>query len=184
MKNLIRNALLLAIAFNLAMTTLLVAQGLAITGNFSSQDFRLSPGGNSVGIDAYVVVINTNDIPIRVLITTETPDGVTVIVTEHDLNLEPAEQKRLDIVVEVDPQVALGEYSIAVTAKVLHEGDGIQAVGGGRQRAVLNVVGSASSGLLVILASIGGGLVLLVGIAYWVRRRTRGVHLSDNNSQL
>jgi hypothetical protein len=187
-----------ALMLYLLLPTSLSAQGLGITGNFSSQDFRLSPGESSTGIDAYVVVINTNETPIRVNVNTETPEGVTLSVAEYDFVLEVGGQKRLDITVQVGSQALLGEYTISIYAEAYREGDGIKVTGGGLQQATLTVVDlppvpsptdpsdsstDDNSSLLPLLGGVGGGLLLVTMIVLWVNRRTHWFHLPGKGSQ-
>ncbi len=189
---------ILILMLYLLLPTTLCAQGLAITGNFSSQDFKLSPGESSAGIEAYVVVINSNETPIRVNVNTETPEGVTLSVAEYDFVLEIGGQKRLDITVQVDPQALLGEYTIAIYAEAYREGDGIKVTGGGLQRATLTIVDlppvpaptdpnntstDDNSSILPLLGGIGGGLLLATMIVLWVNRRKHWFHLPGKGSQ-
>jgi hypothetical protein len=189
---------ILTLMLFLLLPTNLSAQGLAITGNFSSQDFELSPGESSAGIDTYVVVINTNETPIRVNVNTETPEGVTLSIAEYDFVLELGGQKRLDITVQVGPQVLLGEYTIAIYAEASVEGDGITVTGGGLQQTTLTVVDlppepppagpnntstDDNSSILPLLGGVGGGLLLVAMIVLWVNRRTHWFNLPGKGSQ-
>ena len=189
---------ILILMLYLLLPTTLSAQGLAITGNFSSQDFELSPGESSAGIDTYVVVINTNETPIRVKVNTDTPDGVTLSVAEYDFILEVGGQKRLDITVQVGPQVLLGEYTIAIYAEAYREGDGIKVTGGGLQQTKLTVVDlppvpsptdpsdsstDDNNSLLPLLGGVGGGLLLVTVIVLWVNKRTHWFNLPGKGSQ-
>lgn len=149
-----------------------IAQGIALTGNFSHQNFVLSPGETSADIDAYVIVINTGDISNRVKINTQVPQGVTLTVDEYDFVLEAGAQKRLDVVVQIDAQAILGEYTIGISAESYVEGEGIKVTGGGLQRASLNIVKPPSL-LLPILGGTMGGLALIAVIVFVVRRKTR-----------
>jgi hypothetical protein len=149
-----------------AISNLVLSQGLGFTGNFYNQTFVLSPGESSAGIDAYVVIVNTETSPVRVEITTRTPAGVTLSIPETEFNLSPNGKKQLDIVVNVSPDAKPGDYSIEVSATAYNAGLGIQVTGGGYQKAKLKIKGAGKSPLLV--AAIPICTLVLIGVLWLV----------------
>jgi len=147
------------------------AQGFALTGNFSRFGFELAPGKTSAGIEAYIIVINNNEAPVRVKIDTRTPQHVTITVPETDFMLDAGANKRLDVVVEVGKKAVPGEYEISISATPIREGEGIKISGGSAQRATLKVLKPGMSLLVIAVIVIGSLLVLAIVIWLLVIRR-------------
>ena len=74
-------AILIVLVLGLLLPAPVLAQGVGLSGNFYRQHFELSPGETSSGDDAYVVVSNPSDSPVRVKMVTEAPAGVTLLLT-------------------------------------------------------------------------------------------------------
>ena len=141
-------ALFFVLVLSLFLPALAQAQGLGFSGNFYRQHFELSPGETSPAADVYVVVSNPSDSTIRVKMTTQAPPGVTLLLPQDDFTLSPGGQQKLYININVSPEAAPGEYTIAVTAQAYREGTGIKVTGGGQQQATLTILGE--SGRVVI----------------------------------
>jgi len=146
-----------------------VAQGLGFSGDFYRQEYVLAQGETSGDIEAFVIVDNPGTEQINVKMHTETPDGVTIILPEEDFVLQPGGNRRLDVVVNVSKQAALGQFTITVWAEAYREGGGIQVAGGGMQKAKLTIV-KPSLNLALIIGG-AGGLVVLLALGFILARR-------------
>jgi hypothetical protein len=157
-----------------AISNLVLSQGLGFTGNFYNQTFILSPGESSEGVDAYVVIVNTETSPMRVEITTSTPPGVTLDITEREFVLSPNSKKQLDIIVDVNLDAKPGDYFVEVSATAYNAGLGIQVTGGGYQRANLQIKGAGKMPLLPAAISIGTlGLVGVLWLIFKQRQKRK-----------
>ena len=143
----IRIAPLIALWLVLGLAVPAQAQGgIAISGSFYRQEFRLPQDTTLKSPDVYVVVFNNSDSNMDIRITTETPVGVKLLLSEADFPLKAGEQKKVEIGVEVSLQAVPGEYQISVTAEPYKKGaTGIQIMGAARQEAKLTIVGEAGS---------------------------------------
>jgi hypothetical protein len=119
--------------------------GFALSGSFYAQEFELPQGASLKAPDVYVVVFNNTDADFDVKMTTETPLGVKLVLSEDDFHLRAGEQKKVEVGVEVTLEAAPGEYEISVTAEPYKEGvSGIQIMGAAGQSARLVVVGEGA----------------------------------------
>ena len=105
------------------------AGGLALSGTFYRQDFLLPQSSKLSSPDVYVVIFNNSDGDFGVKMTTETPPGVELVLSEDDFQLQPGEQKKVDIGVEVGTDAIPGEYTLKITAQSYKEAQGIQRLG-------------------------------------------------------
>ena len=120
--------------------------GLGLSGSFYRQAFEIPQGSSVSAPSIYVVVFNNSDEEFGVRMTTEAPVGVNIILSEDDFTLQPGEQNKVFIEVEVTNDAAPGEYEIGVTAESYKEGvGGIQLVGSAGQSATLVVLGESAS---------------------------------------
>lgn len=120
--------------------------GIALSGSFSSQTFEI-PQGSSLSVPSVdVVVFNNLDNAIGIRMSTESPVGVNVNLSESEFYLESGSQKAISISVEVTADAAPGNYSISITAEAYKEGvEGIQLLGSARQTAPLQVLGESGT---------------------------------------
>ena len=121
------------------------AGGLALSGNFSRQDFETPQGTTLNTPDVYVTVFNNSDEDINIRITTQTPAGVELLLSEEDFPLKAGEQKRVIIGVNVTEAAVPGKYTLKVSAQAYKEGAGIKLMGAAGQTASLTVTGEAAS---------------------------------------
>lgn len=121
------------------------AGGLAMSGSFYRQDFEIPQGTSLNTPDVYVAVFNNSDEDFNIRITTETPTGVAILLSENDFPLKAGEQKKVNVGVNVSQAAVPGEYKLKVTAEAYKEGEGIKLLGSAGQTARLTVTGEAAS---------------------------------------
>ncbi|MDD5038300.1 MAG: hypothetical protein PHN78_03185 [Dehalococcoidales bacterium] len=139
-----RLGILIFITFVLGLvfpTTVALAQGLGLSGNFYKQHYELSPGQSSSDGDTYVVVTNPDDNPVRVKMITDAPAGVVIHLTQDDFSLVAGEQQKVNITIEASTQAIPGDYILTITAEAVREGTGIKVTAGTQQQAPLSVLG-------------------------------------------
>lgn len=127
------------------------AGGMAISGTFSGQHFRLILGENLCTPDIYVVVFNNTDSDMQVKLVSQTPPGVELTLSEsEDFQLSSGSQQRIEVGVAVGHEAAPGEYTLTLTAEACAAGEGIKLAAAAQQQAKLTIFGEAAS--LVISA--------------------------------
>ena len=127
------------------------AGGIAISGSFSSQHFEIPQGSTITAPSVDIVIFNNLDSSIGIRMTTQSPAGVIVHLSETDFTLASGAQKSLGISIEVTEHAAPGNYSISITAEAVREGaQGIQVLGSASQIAPLQILGD--SGILNVQA--------------------------------
>jgi len=120
--------------------------GIAVSGSFYRQAFEIPQGSSVSGPSIYVVVFNQGNEQFGVRMITEAPVGVNIKLSDDDFTLQPGEQQKVLIGVEVTEDAVPGEYEISVTAESYEEGGGgIQIMGAGGQSASLVVLGESGS---------------------------------------
>ena len=149
-----------------------VEAGLGFSGNFYRQEYRLKPGENSEGIEAYIVVVNTDKATVNIKVKTECPPGVTLELPNTDFTLGTNENKRLDVVVRISQEAKPGKYTLNISANSYTEGTGIKISGGGSQTAKLTVL-NPSPNLIPIIGGAAAGVVVLAGAALYAARKLR-----------
>jgi hypothetical protein len=177
----------LALLSLLLMASLLLvppafAGGLAISGNFSRQDFEIPQGTSLNTPDVYVVVFNNGDEDINIRITPQTPAGVELLLSEEDFPLKAGEQKRVTIGVNVTEAAVPGEYTLKVSAEAYKEGAGIKLMGAAGQTAKLTVTGEAASVEVTTVAPGGGPIPALVRLYKQTGKQNLNVGYSETGS--
>jgi hypothetical protein len=120
--------------------------GLAISGSFSSQHFEIPQGSSVSAPSVDIVLFNNRNEDIDIKMSTQTPFGVTVNLSETDFTLASGGQKSLSINIEVTEDAAPGNYSISITAEAVKEGvQGVQILASARQTAPLQVLGESAT---------------------------------------
>jgi type 1 fimbria pilin len=132
------------------------AGGLAMSGNFYRQEFEIPQGTNLNTPDVYVTAFNNGDEDFNIRISTETPTGVDLVLSETTFQLKTGEQKRVNIGVNVSEAAIPGEYTLKVTAEAYKEGAGIKLLGAAGQTAKLTVTGEAASVEVISVTPDGG----------------------------
>lgn len=138
------------------------AGGLAMSGSFYRQNFEIPVGTNLNTPDVYVVIFNNSSEDINIKMTTETPAGVELILSEKDFALKAGEQNKVEIGVNVSDAAVPGKYTLKVTAEAHKEGTGIQLLGSAAQTASLTVIGEAGSVEIATVTPDGGPVLALV----------------------
>ena len=119
--------------------------GIALSGSFYRQAFEIPQGCSVSGPSIYVVVFNNGAEELIVRMSTETPVGVNISLSEDDFTIPPDGQQKVMIGMEVAEDAVPGEYEISITAESYKEGvTGIQLMGAAAQNANLKVVGESA----------------------------------------
>ena len=143
LKRAIRLGCLLALFSTVLWVAPVQAQGgFAMSGSFYAQKLELPLGASIRTPDIYVVIFNNSSEAINVKITTNVPQGVTLVLSEYIFPLGANSQKKLDVGIDIGMEAVPGDYEIGVTAQPYKEGvEGIQIVGGASQEADLTISG-------------------------------------------
>ena len=160
LKNAVRLGCLLALFSSVLWVAPVQAQGgFAMSGTFYAQKLELPLGASIRTPDIYVVVFNNSSEAINVKMTTNVPQGVTLILSENSFPLGANSQKKIDIGIDIAMEAVPGDYEISVTAQPYKEGvTGIQIVGGASQEADLTITGEAG---VVDISTVSTGGVLV-----------------------
>jgi len=169
------------------MTSLLLAPpafagGLAISGNFSRQDFEIPQGTSLNTPDVYVVVFNNGNDDINVRITTQTPAGVELLLSEEDFPLKAGEQKKVTIGVNVTEAAVPGKYTLKLNVEAYKEGAGIKLMGSAGQTASLTVTGEAASVEVTAVTPDGAPISALVKLYKQTGKQNLNVGYSEMGS--
>jgi len=157
--------------------------GIAISGSFSQQDFRIPPGSSVHSPNVDVVVFNNGSVQIKVKMTSQAPEGVNITLSKTDLTISPGKYERVMVGVEVGPNVGPGQYEISVAAQSYTEGGtGIQIVGAARQTAKLAVVGASARVTLKAVSPSGDPLTATVRLFRLVGEQQLDVAYSDQGT--
>lgn len=148
--------------------------GLALSGSFYRQDFKVPQGASIESPDVYVVVFNNSSSDMNVRLASEAPPGVELVLSESQFRLPAGQQRKVTVAVRVSEAAAPGEYRLRVTAEALGEGAGIKLLGAAGQTAKLTITGEAASVEVVALTPDGSPLPARVTLY----RQTTGARLS------
>jgi len=129
--------------------------GIAISGNFYRQNFRLLPGESLSSPDIYVQVFNNSDTPMRVRMSTQVPPGVELILSPVNFQLPPGGQQKVEVGIALSHEAVPGEYAVGITADSYPEGEGFVLAGAAQQQAKLTIFGEAGSVSIVTLTHEG-----------------------------
>ena len=126
--------------------------GLAISGSFYQQVFEIPQGSSVSGPSINVVVFNNSNEKLNIKMTSNSPLGVHILLSQSGFALLPGGQQEVLVGVEVTQDAAPGDYNLSIVAESSKEGiSGIQLAGAAAQRATLKVLGESS---LITLASV------------------------------
>ena len=121
---------------------------VAISGNFYTQKFVIPVGGHVDVESVYVVAFNqgTEAATFTVSYIASAPD-VTLVLSEEQFVLDPAESRRVQVGVYVGANATPGMHEITVSVKAEREtSEGVVLVlGSAAQKASLSIVGEAGS---------------------------------------
>lgn len=136
--------------------------GIAISGSFYRQPLEIPQGCSVSGPSIYVVVFNNGNEELGVRMTTDTPTGVNITLSEDDFTIPVGGQHKVMIGVKVSEDAVPGEYEIGVIAQSYKEGvTGIQLMGAAGQSATLKVLGESA---LVKVTMVNPGGEPMVGV--------------------
>lgn len=158
------------------------AGGLAMSGSFYRQDFKIPQGTNLSTPDVYVVVFNNGDEDFNIRMTTQTPSGVELILSEKDFLLKAGEQKEVNIGVNVTEAAVPGNYTLKVSAEAYKEGAGIKLLGSAGQTAKLTVTGEAASIEVNAVTPDGGAVPAIVKLYKQAGSQNFNVGYSETGS--
>ncbi|MBN1191822.1 MAG: hypothetical protein JXA46_18870 [Dehalococcoidales bacterium] len=171
----------LLMAFFTSAVPVLSDGGIAMSGSFYQQNFRIPQGSSISGPDVYVVVFNNSGNDFRIRMTGQTPPGVRLVLSQDEFDLPASGQMQVQVGVEVGMDAAPGEYDISIIAEPYKEtGAGIQLIGAASQKAVLTVLGE--SGLVSVQATSPDGqpISAIVRLFRMVSGREYEVGYSEN----
>ena len=115
-------ALFLVVA--LFCVTMSPVLALGSSGHFNNQEFILVKGETSEGQDNYVTYWNSESVVVTVRLETSTPEHVAIVMTETEFVLQPGEQKRVDVYVDVGKKAKPGEYVISINGCTVPTAEG------------------------------------------------------------
>ncbi len=156
--------------------------GLALSGSFYRQEFKVPQGTSIETPDVYVVVFNNSSSDMNVRMTTEAPSGVELVLSDSDFPLPAGQQKKVTVAVKVSEAIAPGEYKLRVTAEAYREGAGIKLLGAAGQTAKLTVTGEAGTVEVVALTPDGSPLPARVTLYRQAANGRLSVGYSDTGS--
>jgi hypothetical protein len=157
--------IIIAITLGLILpATVVLAQGLGLSGNFYKQHYELSPGQASSGKDVYVVVSNPDESSVRVKMIIDVPDGVAIHLTRDEFSLASGEQQKIGIVVEANAKAIAGDYILTISAEAVREGTGIKITAGTQQQARLSVLGEGGQVTVKTIDETGENFPLVINI--------------------
>lgn len=156
--------------------------GLALSGSFYRQDFKVPQGTSIESPDVYVVVFNNSSSGMDVRMTTEAPAGVALVLSQSEFHLPAGGQQKVTVAVKVSEAAAPGEYQLKVTAEAHREGAGIKLLGAASQAAKLTITGEAGTVEVVALMPDGSPLPARVTLYRQAAGAKLSVGYSDTGS--
>lgn len=169
------------------LTALLVpapvkAGGLALSGSFYRQDFEMPLGSKLSSPDVNVIVFNNGDTDMSIKMSSETPLGVKLIFSENNFELKAADQKKIEISIEVGQEAVPGEYQLKVTAEAYKGGEGIQLLGAAGQDAKLTITGQSALVEIATVSPSGEPIPAVIRLFRQINSDTFDVGYSENGS--
>ena len=166
----------------LLVTVPIKAGGLALSGSFYRQNFEMPLGSKLSSPDVNVVVFNNGDTDISIKMTSETPLGVKLIFSENNFELKPADQKKVEIGIEVGQEAVPGKYQLKVTAEAYKGGEGIELLGAAGQDAKLTITGEAASVEIASVSPSGEPIPAVIRLFRQINSDTFDVGYSETGS--
>jgi type 1 fimbria pilin len=174
--------LILLLMSSLLMATPARAGGLAMSGSFYRQNFEIPLGTTLNTPDIYVVVFNNSSDDFDIKMTTETPVGVELILSQKDFPLKAGEQNKVEVGVNVSDAAVPGKYTLKVTAEAHKGGTGIQLLGSTAQTASLTIIGESGSVEIATVTPDGGPIFALVRLYKQSGNQNLNVGYSETGS--
>ena len=96
-------------------------EGVGITGSFSTYDYKIVQGETIDTPLVNVVLVNKFDYEIRLKIYEDTPDGISLNLSEEEVTIAANSRVDIPVVISAAEDSIPGEYSIYVRAKLIQE---------------------------------------------------------------
>ena len=139
------------------------AGGIAISGSFSQQVFKIPQGSSVSGPSINVVVFNNGSDKLDIKMSSQSPLNVQVILSKADFVLQPGGQQEVLVEVDVAHDATPGDYALSIMAESSVEGTtGIQLAGAASQTAKLTVLGDSAQITIQAKSPDGQALVAMV----------------------
>jgi len=116
---------------------------IAISGSFYRQHFQMLQGETLQTPDVYVVVFNNGNEAVNVQLTSQSPTGVAILLSEKEFSISAKGQKQVGVGLSVEKTATPGDFTVSVTAVIKPDGPGIVVTGGAQLQAKLSVMGEA-----------------------------------------
>jgi len=158
------------------------AGGLALSGTFYRQNFEMPQGSSLSSPDIYIVVFNNSDEQFGIRMASDTPPGVELDFSDNDFQLNAGDDKKVEISVEVSPEVVPGEYKLKVSAEAYKEGEGIQLLGAAGQEAELTVTGEAALVEIATVTASGDPVPAMIRLYKQMEEQTFDIGYSETGS--
>jgi hypothetical protein len=158
------------------------AGGMAMSGSFYRQDFEMPQGTRLNTDDIYVTIFNNGTEDFNVTLSTETPTGVELVLSEKDFQLKAGEQKKVTVGVNVSEAAIPGDYTLKVTAEAFKEGEGIKLLGAAGQTAKLTVTGEAASVEIASVTPDGAPIPAIIRLYKKANSQNLSVGYSDTGN--
>ena len=172
--------LLLILTVGLAPGTAQAQGGIAISGSFYQQVFRIPQGSSVGGPSIDVVVFNTGGDPLSVKLTTQVPLGVQITLSQDDFTLAPGGQQQVFVGIEVTKNATPGEYALGISAETYaNTSSGIHLAGSAQQTAKLVVTGDSCMVSLQAKSPDGKPIVTMVRLYRIISGQNYEVAFSD-----
>ena len=155
--------------------------GIAVSGSFYRQNFEIPQGSSVSGPSIYMVVFNNASEEFQVRMTWDAPLGVNVSLSDEDFLLEPGEQHKVFVGLEVTPEATPGQYTVDITAESFkQEEEGIRLMGAIGQSANLVVLGDSASVNVQTLSPSGEPVVTVIRLFRVISDENFEVSYSDD----
>jgi hypothetical protein len=120
--------------------------GLGFSGAFNGQIFEIPQGSSVSAPSIYVVVFNQGNESISINMSSQSPTGVNIILSDIDFDLAPHSYKSISVDIEVTIDAAPGNHSISITAQSYKtDAERILLLGSASQSANLKIIGQSGT---------------------------------------
>lgn len=145
--------MLFSSGFFFPSVTLAESQGIAVSDTFSGRIYEIPTGSSASSSEVFLTVISEYTYNIGVKMTCITPVGVNINLSENDFTLEPGQNKKIDITIEVTSDAAAGNHtiSIKITPYIANPG-GVQLLTEIIRSASLRVIGDSANVTLLAVS--------------------------------
>lgn len=153
---------------------------IGITGNFYRQVYEIPQGGSAGGSDTYIVVFNQGQTETKLKMVCEAPMNVSVSFSDEEFVLQPGDNQKVFISINVTEDALPGEYELKVVAEVVKEvGGGIKVASAAGQRAKLIITGASATVEVVTLGPEGEPVSATIRLFKIISGRENEIAASD-----